>query len=130
MRDLARVMEPRAPRPDLRLETVRALAEGGLSVGVFPNPIMPGITDGERQLDRLAKAARGAGALHFGGGPLFLMPAAQKVFFPFLEQEFPELVARYRRLFARGAYLGSEYKAALRALLEKFATATASRRQP
>jgi len=55
-------------------------------VSVFPNPIMPGLTDGERQLDRLAKAARDAGAQSFGGGPLFLMPSAQKVFLPFLER--------------------------------------------
>src|SRR5690348_8164759 len=37
---LARLMEPRAPRPDLRLKAVRGLAEAGLVVGVNPNPIM------------------------------------------------------------------------------------------
>src|SRR5579872_5533428 len=84
---LARQLEPRAPRPALRLETVRRLSTAGICVSVFPNPIMPGLTDGERQLDRLARAAREAGALSFGGGPLFLMPSAQKVFLPFLERE-------------------------------------------
>ena len=116
---LARLLEPRAPRPDLRLDTVRLLADAGLRMGVFPNPVMPGITDGERQLDRLAKAARDAGAEHFGGGPLFLMPCAQQIFMPFLEREFPHLVDRYRRLYARGAYLGSDYKAELRLRLER-----------
>jgi DNA repair photolyase len=108
--NLARLLEPRAPRPDLRLEAVRKLAEAGISVGVNPNPIMPGITDSERSLDRLAKASRDAGAVTFGGGPLFLMPSAQKVFFPFLEREFPHLVERYRDLYARSAYLGNDYK--------------------
>jgi len=107
---LARMLEPRAPRPDLRLDAVRQLAEAGLVVGVNPNPIMPGITDGERSLDRLARASRDAGAVTFGGGPLFLMPSAQAVFFPFLEREFPELLPRYRELYARSAYLGPEYK--------------------
>jgi DNA repair photolyase len=32
--DLARVLEPRAPRPDLRLDAVRTLAHAGLRVGV------------------------------------------------------------------------------------------------
>ena len=100
---LARLLEPRAPRPALRLETVRRLSAAGICVSVFPNPIMPGITDGERSLDRLARAAREAGALSFGGGPLFLMPSAQKVFFPFLEEHFPELAPQYRASFARGA---------------------------
>ena len=110
---LARLLEPRAPRPALRLETVRRLRAAGICVAVFPNPIMPGLTDGERQLDRLARAAREAGALSFGGGPLFLMPTAQKVFLPFMEKQFPELAPRYREMFARSAYLGREYKETL-----------------
>jgi len=116
---LARMLEPRAPRPALRLEAVRKLAEAGIHVGVMPNPIMPGITDGERALARLAKAARDAGAESFGGGPLFLMPSAQKVFLPFLEREFPALVERYRALFARSAYLGREYKDELRKKVQR-----------
>ena len=110
---LARLLEPRAPRPGLRLETVRRLSEAGICVSVFPNPIMPGLTDGERQLDRLAKAARDAGALSFGGGPLFLMPSAQKVFLQFLEKEFPALAPRYRELYEKSAYLGRAYKETL-----------------
>ena len=52
------------PRPALRLRNRPAsLSRAGICAAVFPNPIMPGLTDGERQLDRLAKAARDAGAL-------------------------------------------------------------------
>jgi DNA repair photolyase len=116
---LARLMEPRAPRPDLRLGAVRKLSEAGLVVGVNPNPIMPLITDGERHLDRLAKAVRDAGAQHFGGGPLFLMPSAQKVFFPFLDQHFPKLAPHYRKQYERNAHLGREYKEMLRARVQK-----------
>jgi DNA repair photolyase len=111
---LARLLEPRAPRPGLRLEAVRRLSEAGIPVGVFPNPVMPGITDGERQLDRLAKAARDAGAQWFGGGPLFLMPSAQKVFLPFLDEHFPQLAPVYRAMYEKSAYLGRDYKDKLR----------------
>ncbi len=113
-RRLARLMEPRAPRPDLRLEAVRKLTEAGVAAGVFPNPILPMITDSEERLDALAHAARDAGATYFGGGPLFLMPSAQKVFFPFLEEQFAKLAEPYRKLYARGAYLGPGYKSELR----------------
>ena len=116
---LARLLEPRAPRPGLRLGAVRRLSEAGIPVGVFPNPVMPGITDGERQLDRLAKAARDAGAQWFGGGPLFLMPSAQKVFFPFLDEHFPQLAPRYRELYRRSAYLGRDYKDVLGARIRR-----------
>src|SRR5579871_71797 len=110
---LARLREPRAPRPRLRLDAVERLSHAGICVSVFPNPIMPGLTDGERQLDRLAKAARDAGALSFGGGPLFLMPSAQKVFLPFLEKEFPKLAPRYREAYEKSAYLSRAYKETL-----------------
>jgi DNA repair photolyase len=111
---LARKLEPRAPRPELRLGAVRKLSEAGLLVGVFPNPVMPLITDGEAQLTALAKAARDAGAQYFGGGPLFLMPCAQKVFFPFLDQEFPRLAPHYRTQFEKNPYLDRGYKDRLR----------------
>lgn len=112
---LARLLEPRATRPALRLAALRKLAEAGIAVGVFANPVMPALTDGERQLDRLARAARNAGALWFDGAPLFLRPSARKVFLPLLEREFPKLLRLYRGLYARSAFLGSEYKEMLRA---------------
>ena len=116
---LARLMEPRAPRPELRLKAVRGLAEAGLVVGVNPNPIMPLITDGESHLSALAKAARDASAQYFGGGPLFLMPSAQKVFFPFLDEHFPKLAPHYREQYQKSAYLGAGYKEMLRARVRK-----------
>jgi len=115
---LARLLEPRAPRPELRLAAVRALSEAGISVGVFPNPILPDLTDSQASLDELAAAARQAGAQYFGGGALFLMPCAQKIFFPFLQQRFPELVAAYERRYRHSAYLKGEYVRALRARVE------------
>jgi DNA repair photolyase len=117
--NLARLLEPRAPRPALRLDAIRRLAEAGIPAGVFPNPVMPGLTDGERALDRLAKAARDSGAQWFGGGPLFLMPSAQKVFFPFLDSRFPNLAPRYREMYRQSAYLGREYKDMLRTRIRR-----------
>jgi DNA repair photolyase len=111
---LARKLELRAPRPDLRLGAVRRLAEAGIAVGVFANPVMPGLTGTRQNLDAIAAAARQAGATYFGGGILFLMPSAQQQFFPFLEEQFPELAAAYRAEYGRNAYLRGEYADALR----------------
>ena len=111
---LARKLEPRAPHPDLRLAAVRKLSDAGLKVGVFPNPIMPLITDREAQLDRLAKAAKDSGATYFGGGILFLMPAARRVFFPFLQEHFPHLLPKYEEHYRREAYLKGAYKEMMR----------------
>ena len=110
---LARLLEPRAPRPELRLQTVRKLRSAGICVGVNPNPIMPGITDSNRSLDTLARASRDHGAMTFGGGALYLPGAAQKVFLPFVDREFPHLAARYRTTFAHNIHLSRAYKDAL-----------------
>jgi DNA repair photolyase len=111
---LARLLEPRAPRPELRLRAVAALAEAEIDVGVFPNPIMPLITDQEQRLDRLAKAARDRGATYFGGGVLFLMPCSRKVFFPFVGEHFPHLLRRYEERYEKDAYLRGPYREAIR----------------
>lgn len=114
---LARQLEPRAPRPELRLKAVRALADAGICVGVFPNPIMPLITDQEPRLDRLAKAARDHGASYFGGGILFLQSSSRRVFFPFVEKRFPHLLRRYRERYESEPYLKGPYRDAIRARL-------------
>jgi DNA repair photolyase len=111
---LARLLEPRAPRPALRLKAVQAIADAGIPVGVFPNPIMPLITDQPDRLDRLAKAARDHGATYFGGGVLFLMPCSRKVFFPFVEKHFPHLLRRYRERYENQAYLKGPYREIVR----------------
>jgi DNA repair photolyase len=112
--DLARKLEPRAPRPDLRLEAVSELARAGISVGVFLNPILPGITDGWSNLAAVAQAAARAGARYLGGGILFLMPCAQRVFFPFLDAEFPHLADKYRARFTQNPYLRGPYAEMIR----------------
>ena len=75
-------------------------------------------TDSERHLDRVAKAARDAGAQTFGGGSLFLMPCAQKVFLPFLEQHFPKLAPHYREQYEKSPYVGRDYKEMLSARVQ------------
>jgi DNA repair photolyase len=107
---LARLLEPKAPPPAKRLEAVATLAAAGIRVGVNVMPILPGLTDSPRSLEDLARSAARAGAKFLHGSVLFLMPSAMKQFMPFLEKEFPELVQRYRRLYARSAYLSGEYK--------------------
>jgi DNA repair photolyase len=97
---LARLLEPRAPRPDLRLGALEKLREAGLSAGVFAMPILPGLTDSEEDLDRLAKAAKDAGAEWFSASILFLMPSSLRQFLPFLEKRLPKLSERYRQWYA------------------------------
>src|SRR5438105_4875756 len=107
---LTRLLEPRAPRPDLRLEAVKQLREAGLAVGVSDSPLMPGITDREGDLEAVAEAAKKAGAQWFFSGVLFLMPSSAKQFLPFVREKFPRLAKQYEQWYARNGYAPEEYR--------------------
>src|ERR1700730_14425063 len=107
--ELARILEPRAPRPDLRLDAVRALAQAGLRVGISCSPVVPGITDAPRDLENLICAAADAGADYVFANPLFLKPCSAAVFLPFLEKNFPHLAENYRQRYQDRAFLAPAY---------------------
>jgi len=107
--DLARILEPRAPRPDLRLDAVRTLAKAGLRVGISCSPVVPGITDSPADLEALIRAASESGADYVFANPLFLKPCSAAVFLPFLEQNFPHLAANYRQRYKDQAFLPPAY---------------------
>jgi DNA repair photolyase len=107
--ELARKLEPRAPRPDLRLEAVRQLNLAGVNAGVICAPVLPEITDHPRDLEALVKAAREAGAKYVFANPLFLKPCSAAVFLPFVAEHFPALVGVYRARYADRAFLPKGY---------------------
>lgn len=107
---LARVLEPRAPRPDLRLAAIRKLREAGIKVGAMASPLLPGITDREGELEAVAEAAKEAGAQWFASGVLFLMPSSARMFLPFLREKFPRLVRQYEDWYVRNAYAPEAYR--------------------
>jgi len=109
---LARLLEPRAPRPDLRIAAVKELHEAGLAVGVSASPLVPGITDGEGELEAVAAAAKEAGAQWFFSGVLFLMPSSAKQFLPFVREKFPRLAKQYEQWYAKNGYAPEEYRRA------------------
>ena len=107
--ELARMLEPRAPRPDLRLAAAAKLAAAGIGSSVFCCPILPLINDGEEQLDALAASAARAGVDQLHGHVVYLKAAALQVFLPFLEERFPHLARRYRERFEQSAFLRGDY---------------------
>lgn len=116
--NLARILEPRAPRPDLRLEAVRNLSDAGIRAGVSCAPVIPGITDTSHNLDAVVKATAQAGGKYIFGNPLFLKPCSAAVFMPFLEKEYPQLVASYRERYKDSAFLPKAYAKRVSRLME------------
>jgi len=117
--DLARILEPRAPRPDLRLEAMQKLNQAGIAAGVICAPVLPGITDSPRDLEALVQATAKAGGKHIYANSLFLKPCSSAVFLPFLEKEFPNLVESYRQRYKDRAFLSSSYRKRLSQLMKR-----------
>jgi DNA repair photolyase len=118
--ELARILEPRAPRPDLRMDAVRQLSQAGLTVGVSCSPVLPGITDSPADLEAVVREAAAAGARHIFAGPLFLKPCSSAVFLPFVEQHFPHLVQNYRERYQDRSFLPPSYGKRITQLITTF----------
>jgi DNA repair photolyase len=106
---LARRLEPRAPRPDLRFGAMQTLADAGVPTRLFIMPILPGLTDHEANLRALMAAARESGAREAESNVLFLRSGTRETFMRFLAIEFPRLVAEYERLYRGSAYARPDY---------------------
>jgi DNA repair photolyase len=109
-RQLARILEPRAPRPDLRIRTVARLRRAGIRAGVMCSPLMPGITDSRSSISSVAKAAAAADASFLAAGALFLKPCSLPTFLDFVGQHFPDQLEAYKRRYANSAFVSAEYK--------------------
>jgi len=116
---LARLLEPRAPRPDLRMNAVEELNRAGIDAGVICAPVLPGITDSEELLEALVAATKEAGGKNIFANPLFLKPCSAAVFLPFLEKEFPALVKQYQERYASRAFVSEAYHRNISKLMAK-----------
>jgi len=85
---LARIMEPRASVPALRLEAVEKLTQAGVPVGIMVAPVIPGINDHE--IPAILEAAARAGARCAGYVMLRLPYQVKAIFETWLDTHFPD----------------------------------------
>lgn len=89
---VARTLEPRAPRPEKRLEAIRQLSQAGIFVAVCVSPIIPAITEGEMEGILERAAAAGAKAATFI--PVRLPHEVAPLFRAWLETHYPDRAAK------------------------------------
>ena len=114
-----RATEPHTPHPRARLEAVAELNRAGIPTGVLVAPLMPGINDAPEQVEALLEAAMEAGATSIGGIALHLRGEVRRLFFDWLRSNRPDLLERYEKLYARGAYAHRDERRRLAGLLRK-----------
>jgi len=109
-RDLWRAIEPGTPAPTSRLEACRKLNEAGVPCGVLMAPIIPFLTDTDESLEATVRTIAESGATHASPIVLHLRTGAREWFLAWLGREHPDLVPRYEKLYARGAYAPKAYQ--------------------
>ena len=114
-----RATEPGTPHPGRRVDAVRRLNEAGIPCGVLVAPIIPGLSDGEEQLDEVVGAVVGAGAVGVSTVGLHLKAGTREVFFDRLAESHPSLVAPLQARYDGRAYLPRADQQALAARVRR-----------
>lgn len=107
--ELHRKLEPRAPRPDKRVATMKALAGAGIPVAIMTAPLIPALNDHE--IENLLEAAKNAGVTSAGFTVLRLPWELKELFEEWLHAHFPDRAAHVLSLL-RQIYGGKLYDAA------------------
>ncbi len=106
---LSRRMEPRAPAPARRLETIRRLTSAGIPVRVMASPVVPALTDPE--LEAILEAAKDAGADAASYIMLRLPLEVSPLWQDWLDTHYPNRATRVMGLL-RDMHGGKDYESA------------------
>ena len=100
---LAKILEPGAPKPIERLETMKICKDKGFFTGICFIPVLPFLSDSEEQLDEMIRTAKEYGADFILVGELTLFGKGsadcKTLYYRFLEKHYPELLPKYRNLY-------------------------------
>jgi DNA repair photolyase len=103
--EIWRRTEPGTAPPRQRLRALARLVQAGIDARVGMAPILPGLSDRPELLAEVVREARAAGATGIWANLLYLRPGTREHFLAALEDDWPELLPKYERMYRRGAYL-------------------------
>ena len=112
--ELTKIIEPEAPMPVERLETMKKFSDAGFKTGIINMPTLPFLSDSDKEIETMVKSAKKYGADYILYGGLTLYGDApgdcKTLYFNFLEENYPDLVKEYENLFNRSSSLSKHYQ--------------------
>ncbi len=100
---LARIIEPGAPSPIERLETMKKYSDAGFKTGIINMPALPFLSDSQKEIEKMIKTADKYGAHYVLYAGLTLYGEApddcRTLYFNFLKENYPDIVPKYEKLF-------------------------------
>lgn len=111
---LAKFLEPGAPKPFERLESMKRCKDEGIFTGVCFMPMLPFLSDSEEQIEETIRTAKkfGADFVFVGGLTLFGKETSdcKTLYYKFLERHYPGLVPKYKNLYKTFYAPSKEYQ--------------------
>src|SRR5919112_1040812 len=105
-----RIVEPGTPPASRIFKVIKRFTEAGLCCGVNIDPIIPLVTDSEKDLDGVVRACRESGVRHVFGAPLRLRTDIwQRMKLVLRLLEVPDGIKRYQEIYGFEEPLGSSY---------------------
>jgi DNA repair photolyase len=112
-----RILEPGTAHPLQRLRAVRELVDAGINAGVLMAPIVPGFSSSREKLERTVKAIADHGARFVGCNVMYLQDGTRTHFMGFLAREFPAMVPKFEKLYAK-KYPPDAYRKEVQAMVK------------
>jgi DNA repair photolyase len=117
---LKKKIEPRVQPVERRLDAIRQLSKAKVPVGVLLAPILPGLTDTEKEIESVVEAVAEAGADFLIPDVLNLTRSARPKYMSFLREEFPALLPSYETIYSSD-YPAKEYARGIRKIASRLA---------
>jgi DNA repair photolyase len=111
-----RTLEPGTAPPLQRLRAVRQLVDAGVNAGVLMAPIVPGFSSSRSKVEATIKAIADHGARFAGCNVMYLQDGTRSHFMGFIEREFPAMLPRFEKLYAK-KYPPDSYRKDVRAMV-------------
>jgi len=109
-KNLLSLLEPFSPPPERRLEAVKKLREAGIMAGVDFTPIIPYLLDDENNIREVIRKASENNAEYLLSGAGMTLRSNQKIrWLQLLEENWPELVRKYEKLYGESQEPSREY---------------------
>jgi DNA repair photolyase len=103
-RERLRQMEGLAPQPEKRFAAMEQIARAGILTGTCMMPILPDLCDTDENLEAVVRWTAEHGGKFVLAGGLTMADQQREYFLGVLHERFPNLAARYRRLYPPGSY--------------------------
>lgn len=126
---IAKIFEPGATPPSIRLQTLKHIVKNGLLTGVSMMPLLPYISDTGEHLELMYSSFKDAGASYVFPSTITLFgnekSDSKTLVMRAIEKHYPHLLDKYHRLFDNSDYLPAYYNTAFakkaKELCEKYA---------